>query len=101
MEGVCEETRKRVQVTLWAYAYEIQNNSLVSDEKFDETCRQIDLDAVTYRPDLDEWFKKNFVPDTGMWIYDHPELDKAKDLYTRTKIYELVKQIEGNHTKCL
>ena len=75
---MCEmvEKKRRIQVAIWACAYEIYNTSLVSDQKFDETCLLIDASKRTDRPDLDDWFKDQFHPDTGQWIYKHPELDR-------------------------
>ena len=42
MKGVCSETRARINVALYAYAYEIKDDPLVSDAEFDELC------AVSY-----------------------------------------------------
>lgn len=70
-------------MSLWAYAYEIVGDSVVSDEKFDAECKLVDLSVSTTRPDLDEWWKNNFTPHTGMWIHNHPELDFIKRLYER------------------
>lgn len=54
MSIVNEEKRNRIKVTLWSYAYEIKNVSLVSDAQFDATCKAIDLNNRTDRPDLDK-----------------------------------------------
>lgn len=82
------ETRKRVQLTLWAYAYEFEADSMVSDEKFDEVAKSIDLSISTTRPDLDKWWRNNFQCWTGMWVHQHPEKDKIKMLYRRLKNHE-------------
>jgi len=34
---------------------------------------------------MDKFFKEIFIPDSGMWVQKHPELDKLKNLYTRLK----------------
>lgn len=82
----CEvETHKRIKVALAAYAYEILNDSFMNDSEFDELAKSIDLNIATKRPDLDEWFKSNFQADTGMWIHNHPELDKIGKLYRAQK----------------
>lgn len=88
MVGVCEETRRRVRLTAWAYAYEFESDSLVDDATFDAACREVDLAVRTTRPDLDEWWIDNFDPSTGQWIHSHPELDKARHLYYRLKSYQ-------------
>ena len=83
MNGVCEETRLRIKLSVWAFAYEIANQPLVSDAVYDFNAYQVNLKNRTKRPDLDFWFICNFRPDTGLWIHDHPELDKLERLYTR------------------
>jgi len=79
------ERHNRIMVAIWAYAYEFENDSMVSDEIFDATCRAIDTSVSTGHKILDEWFKNEFMPDTGMWIHKHPELDKVKNYYLRIK----------------
>lgn len=86
MKGVCEETRRRVQLTIWAYAYEIANDPMVDDATFDRIAREVDLREVTNRADLDAWWVLNFDPSTGMWIHQHPELDKAAARYHSLKL---------------
>lgn len=83
MEGVCQETRSRIKLSIWAYAYEFHNVSIVSDTVYDLTSYMIDLNVRTKRPDLDFWFVCNFTPCTGMWIHKHPELSKLANLYRR------------------
>lgn len=84
------ETKRRINLALWAYAYEFKNTSLVSDAVFDIECMMVNLNLNTNRPDLDNWFRKNFTPCTGMWIRNHPELDKISELYEKhyTKRFE-------------
>jgi hypothetical protein len=78
------ETRLRIQVAMWAYAYEVLNESLVDDHKFDQACCQVNLDQPTNRPDLDQWFKTCFHPHTGQWIHKHPELGRIAELTKAT-----------------
>lgn len=77
------ETRLRIKVALYAYSYEFQSVSLVSDGEFDALCYKVNLNQKTRRPDLDEWFRNNFEPHTGQWIHKHPELEKIKSIYER------------------
>lgn len=77
------ETRRRIMVAVWAYAYEFENVSIVSDHHFDAECLKVNLSISTMRPDLDKWFRAEFDPSTGVWIHNHPELDKIKALYER------------------
>lgn len=75
------ETRRRIRLSIWAYAYESKNVSLVPDGLFDPESMMVDLTMMTDRPDLDAWFRKEFEPCTGMWIHKHPELDRIEELY--------------------
>lgn len=81
METIETERRRRILVSLWAYAYEIEHTSLVSDFKFDEECNKINLQIDTGNAKLDKWFRKNFDPCTGMWVRKHPELNKLKRIF--------------------
>ena len=79
------ERRRRILVALWAYAYEFQADSLVSDGEFDKECALVDPNIGTEHPILDAWFKTSFDKCTGQWIHDHPELDKIEKLYRKYK----------------
>lgn len=76
-----EERRKRIQVAMWAYAYEFEADSLVPDAVFDKVSHSIDTSIDTGNERLDTWFKKYFVPDTGQWIRLHPDLHIIRDKY--------------------
>lgn len=80
-----KERWKRIRLSLWAYAYEIACKPIVSDEKFDKLAQSIDLTVTTSRPDLDEWWRKEFTPYTGQWIHKHPELGLIEKIYKRFK----------------
>jgi hypothetical protein len=86
------ETRRRILVSIWAYAYEIASppRSLVSDFTFDHACRSVaaNLAIDTNRADLDHWFRNAFCPTTGLWIHAHPELDKIKQLFERIYLHD-------------
>lgn len=75
------ETRRRIRLTLAAYAYELEDNPIMSDEEYDALSKEIDLSINTRRSDLDAFFRKHFDPSTGMWIRSHPELPRVKHLY--------------------
>ena len=79
------ETRRRIIVSVWAYAYEFCANSIVPDHIFDAECYLLaaGLHIDTDRMDLDYWFRGMFDPSTGLWIHKHPELDKISKLYER------------------
>ena len=82
------ETRRRIQICVAAYSYEFAHRPkhentepFMSDHEFDRLAQQIDLSINTDRPDMDAWFRANFHPCTGSWIYDHPELQRIGELY--------------------
>ena len=68
------ETRRRIRVAAWAYAYEIENAPLVSDAEFDRECALVDLSIDTTSPLMDAWFRKEFEPHTGQWIHRYPKV---------------------------
>lgn len=78
-----QEIRRRVQLSVMAYAYEIEDNPIASDFTFDWLATRINRKLTTGHPLLDEFFIAKFSPMTGMWIHDHPELGKIKRIYTR------------------
>ena len=77
------ERRRRINVSVWAYAYEFENDSIVKDRVFDEEANLIETLMDTGKPHLDDFFAKKFDPCTGMWIRNHPELDKIKHIYNK------------------
>lgn len=78
-----KETRKRIKLAVAAYAYEICNTPVLTDEQFDNLAKSVNLSVSTSRPDLDEWFRREFETDTGMWIWKHPELARIGEIYER------------------
>ncbi len=77
------EKQLRICVALWAYAYEIMSDPLVSDARFDTVCKEIDLMQSTGNAKMDIWFQENFSPDTGQWIWTHPGLERLQQMYKR------------------
>lgn len=77
------EIHRRIKVSIWAYAYEFENESLVSDAVFDAECLKVDIFQETGDEFLDDFFTEDFDPSTGMWIRKHPELKKIKALYEK------------------
>lgn len=79
------ERRRRICVSVWAYAYELRNVSLVKDHTFDMCARLIDVWTSTGNKKMDQWFLKNFDPNTGMWIRHHPELFRIEQIFEQVK----------------
>lgn len=75
------EIRRRIQLSVAAYAYEFENNPIMSDDLFDWFAGRISRRLGTCHPVLDEFFVVHFSPMTGMWIHHHPELDGIRRIY--------------------
>lgn len=82
------ERRRRIFLAVWAYAYEFENDSLVTDDVFDKECLLVDPAMSTGHEELDQFFRTEFSPCTGQWIHNHPELPKVKAMYQRIKSYD-------------
>ena len=78
-----QEIRNRIKLSVAAYAYEFLNDSIMSDHDFDQLSLQINPQQETGNKKMDDFFKKHFKPDTGMWIRAHPEIDKLNYLYKK------------------
>ncbi len=86
------EKQRRELLTLWAYAYEIMSDSLVPDEVYDREAKKSEKYLPTDNPVLDEWWFNNFDHNTGMWIHNHPALEKIAERYKRLKHNQWSKQ---------
>ena len=79
-DRVCKETRKRIRVTVAAWAYEVLQEPIMDDAQYDALAYSIDLSVDTRRPDLDKWYRQNFKPYTGSWVHGHPERARLDQL---------------------
>jgi len=75
------ETRNRIILSVAAYAYEAHNQSFLSDAEYDDLAKSIDTSVKTKSRKLDNFFKKFFNPDTGMWVLRHPDRRGLEHLY--------------------
>ena len=76
-----KEIHNRIRLSVAAYAYEFKDDPIMSDEDFDKLAKQINPEEKTGNRKLDNFFKKEFATDTGMWIHKHPERDKLEQIY--------------------
>ena len=76
-----QEIRNRIRLSVAAYAYEYMDDPIMSDTEFDQLALKINPNEKTGNRKLDNFFKKHFMPDTGMWIHQHPEKEKLKYIY--------------------
>lgn len=71
----------RIRIAIAAYAYEVENNSIMSDADFDKLCQQVDPMISTGNAEMDAFFEDRFDPSTGLWIFQHPQIEGIKRLY--------------------
>jgi len=76
-----EEIRNRIKLSVAAYAYEVHDDTIMSDEDFDKLALRINKKTKTGNARLDNIFRLRFMTDTGMWIRKHPEPKKLEHLY--------------------
>lgn len=91
------ERANRIRLTLAAYAYEYESDSIMTDDEFDSLAKKIRPKMSTLEPyhrrtteinrikRLDKFFREEFSTDTGMWIRNHPELTILKKKYQYLK----------------
>lgn len=77
------EVRRRIQVAVGAFGYEIANKPIMPDNVWDRMAQQINPKLGTCHPLIDEFFATQFSPMTGMWIHHHPELGRIEQIFTR------------------
>jgi NAD-dependent DNA ligase len=75
------ERRNRIRLSIFAYAYEFDDDPLISDAEYDRLSYLIKTDRSTGNEMLDDFFRKHFQSHTGQWIRIHPELDKVRALH--------------------
>lgn len=79
------ERRNRIRLSVWAYAYELMNETLVSDAEFDALALKINTTIKTGNKKLDRFFETEFSPATGMWVRKHPDQRGLHQTYMRLK----------------
>ena len=82
-ELISKQISLRIRLSVFAYAYEMCNESLISDGEFDALCLQVDPSIETGNAKMDKFFKEEFNPSTGQWIHKHPELTGIVHLYKK------------------
>lgn len=96
-----KEVQRRIRVSLAALAYEIYNNEveIMSDAEYDAMCKEINVNTPTGNNKLDIFFKEHFTPNTGQWIYKHPEIHKLHWMYQKYFLKWSDKKIKTNNQR--
>lgn len=76
-----QEIKNRIKLSIAAYAYEYKSDPIMSDDDFDQLALKINPQEKTGNIKLDNFFRKHFAADTGLWVRKHPELNKLEWLY--------------------
>jgi hypothetical protein len=74
----------RIRLSVAAWAYEVQDRTIMSDATYDRLCLEVDTSITTGNKRLDTFFKRHFDPNTGVWVRKHPEprkLERIIELY--------------------
>ena len=80
-EPINQEIKNRIRLSVAAYAYEMRNDEIMSDKEFDSLALKVNPQEKTGNRKLDNFFKKHFQPDTGMWIRKHPDINGIAHIY--------------------
>lgn len=75
------ERKRRIDLSVATYAYEIADRPIMSDAAWDEMAQGLNKFLMTGHPLLDEFFLVEFSPMTGLWIHKHPELAKVRHIF--------------------
>ena len=81
MVEINQEIKNRIKLSIAAYAYEYKSDPIMSDDEFDQLALKINPEEKTGNIKLDNFFRKRFATDTGLWVRRHPELNKLEWLY--------------------
>jgi hypothetical protein len=76
-----QEIKNRIDVAVYAYSYEIEHESLISDAEYDKLALSINPQVQTGNKVMDDFFLNEFDPCTGSWIYNHPNIEMLKRIY--------------------
>ena len=83
MQMYSKEIKNRIKLSVAAYAYEFLGDSIMTDHQYDELSLEINPNEKTGNEKMDNFFKTQFEPCTGMWIRNHPEIKRLDYLYKK------------------
>lgn len=78
-----KEIRNRILISVYAYAYEFLNESLIDDYEYDKLAQEINVNVSTNNIILDKFFNDCYVSYSGSWILKHPEIEKIREIYNK------------------
>lgn len=66
------ERRRRIFLSVWAYADQFMNTKIVGEQEYDHESRMINLTIATGDNKWDAWWKENFKVGRTDWVRNHP-----------------------------
>lgn len=77
------ERKARIRISVAAWAYENNLRPIMSDQDYDQLSKAINPRLATGNQRLDNFFRRHFSPDTGLWIHKHPNTQGLANIYHR------------------
>ena len=75
------ERCNRIKWAVAAYAYQVADDPVMTDEQFDKLARKIRPQMLTGNILCDVYFQTHFSPDTAMMITRHPQIAGVAHIY--------------------
>lgn len=75
--------RDRIKLSVAAHAYEKESASIMPDSDYDKLAKTVyELRNVkTGNEKLDKFFRTKVTPETGKWIWHHPQSSRIAEIY--------------------
>lgn len=77
------ERDRRNVISVATFASEIADTPIWRPSQWSYHAEKIDREIGTGHPVLDEFFRYQFSPMSGVWIHEHPELATIESTFTR------------------
>ena len=84
--GLIETVRRnRIRIAVAAWAYENNRKPFMTDHEYDQLSlivhKQRNIATGNHR--MDRFYQRHFSPDTGLWIYKHPNKRYLENVHKR------------------
>lgn len=82
--GLTEKVRRnRIRLAVAAWAYENDKRPTMSDAEYDRLSVTVDTQRriATGNSRLDNFFRRQFDPSTGLWVHKHPNKAGLERIY--------------------
>ena len=82
--GLTERVRhNRIKIAVAAWAYENNLRPPLSDQDYDALSLTVEAERriATGNSRMDNFFRRHFDPNTGLWVHQHPNKDRLEQIY--------------------